>query len=154
MSGVLNDLQTAALTIMQGDKYYARVALLTEQLGDIRNQIQISLGKLGICAIIMTPSAECKLTNCPGPILDPLKLSVDIVELVVTNRGANGSKQPASEVAEHTAWLLHYPNHAHHRKDPCIFTARSIRQVPDKLFLVYRVEFTTSGSLSGLTQET
>lgn len=153
MSGVLTDLQAAALAIMQSDKYYARIKLLTEQLGDIRNQIQMSLSKLGICVIVTTPEAVCQHTNAPGPILDPLKLEIDIVEFVMQNRGSSGSQQPASDIAEHTAWLLHYPNHAHHRTDPCAFTAKRIHMVPDKQFLVYRVEFETTGSLAGITEE-
>jgi len=153
MAGVLKDLQDVVLSIMRSDPYYARITLLSEQIGDIRNQIQLSLGKLGICAIVMTPEATVKHTNAPGPILDPLKISVDIVEFVLKNRGDQGSKQPASDVAEHTAWLLHYPNHAHHRQDPCMLTAVRIGMVPDKQFLIYRVDFTTSGALAGIIQE-
>jgi len=138
---------------MRSDEYYARVTLLSEDIGDIRNQIKTSLSKLGICAVILTPSADVQHTNAPGPILDPLKLEIDITEFVIKNRGDAGSKQPASDVAEHTMWLLHYPNHAHHRNDPCQFIAQSLRLVPDNQFLIYRVTFQTTGSLAGITTE-
>lgn len=155
MSGLLTSLQESVLQIMQSDPYYARVKLLTEQLGDIRNQIQQALNKLGICALITTPSGDVKYPNAPGPMFDPLTIAVDIVELVLINRGASGSQQPASDVAEHTAWLLHYTNHAHHRNDPFIFSVRRIRLVPDKQFVIYQVEFTTTGLLPGIiTEET
>lgn len=154
MPGILTELQEAALSIMQSDSYYARITLLSEQRGDIRNQIQVALAKLGICCIVMTPEAVCENSNAPGPMFNPLTLSIDVVEFVLKNRGDQGSGQAASDVAEHTLWLLHYPNHAHHRQDPCNLIAKRLRLVPDKQFLVYRVEFETTGSLPGITEET
>lgn len=153
MSGVLTDVQGEALAILRSDLYYAQIALLSEQLGEIRNEIQRALAKLGLCAIVLTPEATFQHTQAPGPILDPLSLTVEIVEFVTKNRGASGTQIPASDAAEHTAWLLHFPNHAHHRSDAHTFTARRIRMVPDKQFLVYRVEFTTSGVLAGIIEE-
>jgi hypothetical protein len=153
MPGVLTDLQNFALGLMKSDPYYARITLLSEQLGDIANRIQIALGKLGICAIALTPEATVKHTNAPGPILDPIRVSIDVVEFVLKNRGDQGSKQAASDVAEHTAWLLHYPNHAGRRSDPCILTAERLRIIPDKQFLIYRIDFTTAGALAGITEE-
>lgn len=151
MPGVLEELQQVALARMRVDPYYARVTLLHEQLHDIRAQIRAALGKLGIVAIIITPKADSTKPNAPGPILDGCNLVVDITELVVVNRGANGSRQPASDVAEHTAWLLHSPNHPG-RADKPIMALRSIDLVPDQTYLIYRVTMQTSVALAGIVQ--
>ena len=148
--GVLTTIQDNALALLQSDPYYARISKLTEQIGDIRNQITTAVNKLGIVAIIMTPRATIEAQGAPGPQLNPLELHIDIVEFVLKNRGEQGSRQPASDVAEHTAWLLHYPNHAGSRQDAYPFLAKQFYVVPDNNFLVYRVEFTTAGSLAGI----
>ncbi len=149
MPGVLEELQEVAVSRMQSDPYYARVSLLREQLHDIRAQIRTALGKIGIVGIVVTPQADCNKPNAPGPILDGLNLVIDITELVIVNRGANGSRQPASEVAEHTAWLLHSPNHPG-RNDKPIMALRSINLVPDPTYLIYRVTMQTSVALAGI----
>ncbi len=149
-SGFLHGLQQQVEGILQSDPYYSGIRLLSEQLGDIQAQVRQALAKLGLCCIVVTPDAQFQGTNAPGPIADPVEVSVDVTELVLVNRGSNGTGIPASAVAEHTAWLLHYPNHAHHREDAHPLTARRIRLVPDKTFLIYRCEFTTTGALAGI----
>lgn len=151
---VLDTVQKAAQGILKADPYFTRIEVVTEQLGDIANQIQIALSKLGICAIVATPDTEFDSPDAPGPIMNPVKLIVEVVELVLMNRGKTGTGRSASAVAERAAWQLHYSNHAHYRQDPCMFIARRIRMVPDKTYLIYRVEFTTTGSLPGIIQET
>lgn len=152
MSGVLTDVQTQAVKLMIGDKYYASVKIIPEQEpGNIPSLIAQALGKVGgICAIVATPSCIFRGTDAPGPQIDPLSLSIDIVEFVAVNRGAKGSQLPCSEVAEHTAWLLHYPNHAATRSDSYPLIADRMRLVPDKQFLIYRVEFKTVGMFAGI----
>jgi hypothetical protein len=153
MSGILTSVQTEVNGILIADRRLAHVKILSEQLKDIRSEIQTTLGKLGLCAIISTPDAEFRYTNAPGPQMDPLKVSVDVVEFVLKNRSPQGTNQPASDTAERIAWTLHYPNHAHERHDVFPLTALRIRTVPDKNFLVYRVEFETSGALAGINAE-
>lgn len=149
---VLDTVQKAAQGILKADSYFTRIEVITEQLGDISNQIQIALSKLGICVLVVTPDTDFKFPDAPGPIMDPLKIIVEVTEQVLMNRGAQGTGRSASAVAERAAWQLHYPNHAHYRRDPCMFTARRIRLVPDKNYLVYRVELTTTGALPGMKQ--
>ena len=91
-------------------------------------------------------------TNAPGPILDPILLDVDIIELVIANRGAKGSKLAADEVAERTARLLHTPNWPT-RGDGYLLVCESIEEIPDKTFVIYRTEFRSSGVVAGITEE-
>ena len=65
--GVLNTIQNNALRLLKADPYYARITLLSEQIGDIRNQIDLMLAKLGICAIVLTPKATVQYPGAPGP---------------------------------------------------------------------------------------
>lgn len=150
MPGTLTVIQDAVVKLLQSDTFLMPVKLLKEQQGDIRAQVQAALAKLGICAIAMTPKAVFSEPNAPGPLADPLSIWVDVYENVSSNRGANGSKLPCSDVAERVAWWLHYPNHAHERQDAFILVAKSLGIVPDKNFLVYRVEFETKASLAGI----
>ena len=154
MSSVLTTLQGATAKILAADKFFQRVEPLTENLGDINNQIKIALSKLGVSVLVLTPGAEGESTNAPGPILNPVNLVVAIFENVLLNRGERGTKVPAAEFAEYIAWLLHYPNHAATRQDDFPLTFRRIRLVPDKTLLVYNVEFTTRTALAGIVATT
>jgi hypothetical protein len=153
MPGVFTTLQNSVVAAIRADPWFARITVLSEQIGDIENQIQRSLSKLGICAIVLTPGASVKYADAPGPLLDPLTVAIDIVELVLTNRGNSGSKQPASDVAERIAWLLHHPNDPE-RSPPMSnrLIVRKISLIPDKQFLVYRVELETTGALAGIIE--
>jgi len=77
--------------------------------------------------------------------MDPVRVEVEIVELVALNRGERGSRLSASDVAEHTGWLLHCVNHP--GRDAYPLTLARIRPRPDKTFLIYTVELETAGSL-------
>lgn len=151
MSGVLTEVQNAVVSILQSDKYYARIDVVSEQLGDIVNKIDIALKKLGICIVVHTAEATFADPDAPGPRMNPLLIDIDVTEFVLKNRGDSGSGLPADDVAEHTAWLLHYPNHAGTRTDPCILTPKKLFVVPDKTFLIYRLQVETTGSLAGIT---
>lgn len=150
---MLRELQASVKDILQADPYFSNIKLVTEDLLDVSNTITTSLSKLGIVAIILTPDSASDSPDAPGPILNPVNLNVEIVELVMANRSQSGSRKPASDVAEHTAWRLHYPNHAGTRTDPWPLMFKRLRIVPDKQFLIYRIEFTTTGVLAGITEE-
>lgn len=152
MSGLITTVQESAVHIFESDPYFARISIIPEQSHDIATILRTALSKLGICIVVTTPKATCSCPNAPGPVLDPLELSIDIIEQVLLNRAESGSRLPASEVAERTAWLLHFPNHAHHRSDPYPLTAKKFYIVPDDHFQIFRVEFTTNGALAGITE--
>jgi hypothetical protein len=148
MAGYLTTLQTQCVTIMEADARIDGVSILYEQIGNIGSMIQAALSKIGICAIVLTPGAEGKGT-APGPQVNPVKLTVQITELVFKNRSAAGTNIPASSLAEHLAWLLHYANHAATRSDPQL-TFRRLALVPDKNYLIYNVDFETASCFEPL----
>lgn len=151
MSGVLTDIQTKVLGIMQDDEYYSPFDPLYEQIGDISNRIQRAVREIGLSIVVMTPEATVSSSDAPGPYLDPITVAVQISELVIVNRGDNGSKLPASDVAEHTMWKLHYPNHPT-RDDTYHLIGKSIRLKNHRTLLVYQVLFETAVGLAGISE--
>lgn len=151
--GRLLSIRDQALAALQADTALQPVRLIARTKGDIKNEILTTLGKYGICILVMTPSAKMRGTNAPGPMLDPINLVVDVIEHVAINRGAKGSKLPAEDVAEQVAWRLHAVNHPT-RRDAFPLICEEIEEISDAEFLAYRVKFRTSGQLPGINQET
>jgi hypothetical protein len=153
--GVLSEIQAQAVAILGSDPYFAGITVLPEDDKDILNGIQIALAKLGLCCVVMTPDTEFKFPDAPGPIMDTVKVAVQIAEFVLANRGAKGTRKPCGQVAEYVAWLLHYPNHAAEpaRASGYRLIAKRIRTIPHKSYLIRQVDFETSGALAGIVTE-
>ncbi len=150
---VLLSIQAQALAALQADESLRPIKLISRRKHNIKNEILTTLGKVGICALVLTPSSRVRNTNAPGPMLDPVLLFVDVIENVIINQGGSGSKIPAEDVAERIAWRLHSANHPA-RHDPHTFICEDIEEISDDTFLAYRVKFRTAGMLPGLNQET
>jgi hypothetical protein len=156
---VLTDIRTAIRDLLVADRTLAGIAILTEDKGDIQNEIERALGvltdsqgMLGVCVVVMTPTARCSAPDAPGPLLEPISVVVDVIELVIVNRGDTGSKIPASDIAEQVLWRVTSVNHPTRGDDPA-YRPISVGMVPDETYVVYRCEFETSGVLPGITTE-
>lgn len=147
---MLRDIQDQCVSLMKGDKYYARVEVQPIHSKVLRNRITVALAKVGIAAIVHPATAENGGSESPGPRFDNVLIDVDIWELVAKNRGDQGSKLSCDDVAEHTAWLLHSANHAHERTDDYLLICRGMREINNKTYLVYKVRFSTTGMLDGI----
>ena len=153
--GVLSEIQAQAVAVLGADPYFAGIKIIPEDLKDIVSQIQTTIAQLGLCVVVMTPDADFKYPDAPGPIMDSIKVAVQIAELPLVNRGVKGTRKPAGQVAEYVAWLLHFPNHAATRTDTYRLIASKIRTIPHKSLLIRQVDFETRGSLAGIiTEET
>ena len=107
-------LQTEVLKRLQSHAYLSDVKILTEEKGDIENEIQRSLGnltgvdgKIGLCIVILTPTATSKSPNAPGPLLDGLSLVISVIENVLVNQSDQGTKKHAIEIVELVLRYLH-----------------------------------------------
>lgn len=145
-------IQEQAVMALMADEMLRPVKIISRRKHNLKNEILTTLGKFGICVLVLTPSARMRNTNAPGPQLDPVTLFVDIIENVLMNQGANGSKIPAEDVAERIAWRLHSANHPG-RRDPHVFICEEIEEISDETYLAYRVKFRTAGTLPGFNQE-
>jgi hypothetical protein len=84
-----------------------KVAVLTEDDGDIDTKIEAAIGSLGICATIMLTNAQGANRNLPGPVFGNCSLIVEISENTTTNRCASGTQITCLEAAEEAARYLH-----------------------------------------------
>lgn len=108
-------LQEAIAARLRAHEWLSDVPVITEQQGDIENEIQRALGTLegvngvaGICIIILTPTGGSRTPTAPGPILDDLNIVVSVVENVLVNQSEQGTQKHAAEVVE---FLLRYLHH-------------------------------------------
>ncbi len=107
-------LQTEVLKRLQAHPYLADVKILTEEKGDIENEVQRALGnltgvdgKIGACIIILTPLGKSKSTGAPGPVLDDFQIIISVIENVLVNQGDDGTKKHAIEIVELILRYLH-----------------------------------------------
>lgn len=112
--GLLRQLRQQIADRLAADSYFEDIPVLTEDRGDVENEIARALGtltetggKIGICAVVLTPFARIRTQELPGPYLDPLQLSVTIEENVLVNQATGGTQKHCSDVAERVATLLH-----------------------------------------------
>ncbi len=88
----------------------APVPVYTERIGDIVNKIEVSLGRLGICAVVLTP-----LGKLPQPDISVLTLNIPVIvqisETVIVNQGPGGSQIPALALVKTAMRLLHHRPH-------------------------------------------
>lgn len=109
-------LQTSVQTRLQAHAYLSDIPVLTEEKGDIDNQIDLALGvlgsvveggKLGACIVILTPTAKNQSPNAPGPLLEEFLLVINVLESVAINQGDQGTKKHAIQIVEFILRYLH-----------------------------------------------
>lgn len=94
------DLLKRDTTLLAGS-----VALLREDLGDLEKQIQLSIAKLGCCAVVGTPDADGK-GEASRTILAEASFTVQIFENATLNRTSANSLN-AGAAARAVARALH-----------------------------------------------
>jgi hypothetical protein len=107
MSSILKGIQQGCADQLAATPYFSNVTIITEQTGDIENAIQTALAKLGICVIVITPTANAAFPNYLKPYFNDIKIICRTVENVILNRSTSGTGKQASEVAEMVAVTLH-----------------------------------------------
>jgi hypothetical protein len=114
MSGVLQQLRTQFADRLQADSYFLDIPVFTEEKADLDNEIARSLGvltetggKIGACAVVLSPRADVKDKGLPGPYLDPIRLAVHVEESVLINQSTSGTGKHASDIAERISALIH-----------------------------------------------
>ena len=145
---LLTEIQQQAGARLAAQAFFADatkpVPVLTEQLGDLQNRVQQSLGQLGIVCVVLTPTAKATNRDRVRPYFDQISVVVRTQENVTLNRAATGTGQPASLVAEAAAWFLHGFIPA--GIGGTLFL-EEIRLVADPRLLVYETAFTLQTGL-------
>jgi hypothetical protein len=101
----LKDIQRELSGVITADSYFTGIPIITEARGDILNQIQRALGKLGICVIIETLTGRPEHASA-GSYLIELNVGLTVTENVLINQGSTGTRKPASEVVARIMCLL------------------------------------------------
>ncbi len=106
----------ALVTRIEGYTWLKNLPLITEDKGNIENDIQVALGpltteggKTGACIVILAPRARLPEGNAPGPTIDP-QFVLAVIENVSINQGDTGHKKSALQIVE----LLMRRIHRHH----------------------------------------
>lgn len=122
-----------------GDAAAPAIPVFAENLQDIESSIDAAIARLGVCAIVLTPDGEQSSPNLPRVFFDRLAVRVRVVELVVANRAAGGTLQPALLVAEAAAAALHHFSPASAGGSSMVF--KRIARVDDEGHLIYDAVF-------------
>ena len=104
---VLKGIQQAVVDRLSSEQYFSNIPVLSENLGDIEAAIQTAIAKLGVCVIVVTPTASAAFPDYLKAYFDKITIVCRCVENVTLNRSAAGTRKPASDVAEMVAAILH-----------------------------------------------
>ena len=144
-TGQMATLQSQLAEKLQASLFFTDMPIITEKVQDIENEIDRALGSLGgVCVVIVTPRANVSHSNLPGPQFDDVAIVVRIIENVLVNQSAAGTKIPASEVAEQVAANIHHMQTAARQTVRC----QSMGLVADPDNLIYDVAFKTKFGVS------
>lgn len=99
-------LQVALAAKIQACEYFAgpaSVLVIYEDLGDIENQIQRAIGKIGLVILVQTPDSKAG----DYPFIDTSEPRITVYENVVINRAKSGTQKTCPEVIHYLkAYLL------------------------------------------------
>jgi len=147
MSSILAQIQAECANALSSDAYFANVQVVTQAIQDLGSVIDQALASLGVCAILIVPTAAVKWPNQPGPYFEEIKIIVRVVENVTVNQNTSGggTGKGALEVAEYVCAVLHHfpPGSLSE-----VLNCESIALVADPERLIYDVAFSTQGGLA------
>jgi len=87
---------------LSADPFFAAIPVLVEQPRDVSFELQASIAAAGTYAVVQIPQALVNAPTAPGPIFDPVEITVLIRENIPVASGPH-----ALEVAETALALLH-----------------------------------------------
>lgn len=142
-------LQEAARTRLAEDPAFAGVPVLSRSEGDIANDIQAAVDRLGICAYVFPPLPRRANANLPGPVFDAVELRVKVIE----NPVLNGTGKKAHALLEAALGSLH------HWRDPvseALFYCEGdcVSAEDEAAETIFDAVFTTAAEFSTAPEET
>jgi len=118
LSGTLISLQNSVVNILQADSFFngltsvnqKAIPIVTEKKGDIKEQIDLCLGQVGIAVLVITPVFEFHNNE-----IDDLNgwafINIGIYEDAVVNQGVCGTGIFSIMLAERIVSILHGAPH-------------------------------------------
>jgi hypothetical protein len=102
MPSILTSIQQEVADCLLADPFFAAIPILVEQPRDLSYELQASVAAAGTYGVVLVPQALVSAPTAPGPIFDPVEITVRICENVPVSSGPH-----ALEVAETALALLH-----------------------------------------------
>ena len=146
---VFRTFQSSVANRLSSQPFLAGVPIVVDSKKEIQTEIQTAISKLGVCVIVVTPTASMSSPNAPAPYFERVKLILRVVEQPTINRSAGGLGLTAYDVAEFVAIALHswspFEEDSSTVQDVnTTVVVDTITTVPDKSFLVIDVNAHTS----------
>jgi len=115
---VLLSLQNAAKGVLMADPFYngtlsankQPIPIITEAKGSITQDIELALAKVGICALLVTPTIDFHSPNTEDAS-GFARLNVVLYEDAPINQGNGGTGIQIAQLAEATVMILHWFQH-------------------------------------------
>jgi len=109
--GLLATIQSDIETWLEAQDFFkpdsgVEIPVISEDAGDVENQIEIAVSSIGACCIVMAPKGAGAAQNA-SLMFSELEVRVRVIELVEINRSGSGTGQPALLILEAVAWFLH-----------------------------------------------
>jgi hypothetical protein len=155
VSSIIGAIQQQCADQIAAAAFFAHITVLTEQIGDIINQMEMALGsatstggKAGAFVCVMTPAANVNFPDVGGPFFSEINVSVQVTVNVPVAEDANiGVLVTALEICEQVCAALHqfYPAAANAPlvgKSPTVHIANREDNI-----VTYLCEFKTMGGI-------
>src|SRR5688572_17889725 len=91
-------MQVVMVDRLQADPYFDNLVVLHQKKYDIQNEIDTAIASLGICVIIVTPSADIGIHK---DVLPPYFEAIDFIIRVQESTITNQTGKSSLAVAEH-----------------------------------------------------
>ncbi len=99
---ILASIQQEVADCLLANPFFAAIPILVEQPRDVSYELQASVAAAGIYGVVLVPQAAVSAPTAPGPIFDPVEITVRIIENVPVAEGPH-----ALEIAETALASLH-----------------------------------------------
>jgi hypothetical protein len=145
---LLNAIQNATRDKLLADEYFTptegvAIPVFSENLKDIGSQIEIEIGKIGLCVVILTVLGK---NTAPNAKLHWGEISV--VARVFEQPTLNSALPRAAQVAEACAYILHLFRPTNETKVMNPLVNENITLVDDQDFVIYDCNFKTNGGIA------
>lgn len=129
--------------MLNAEPYFEDIPIIRVDEKDLDSRIEIAIGRIGLCVLIMTPECKTPHFDTPGPFWD-IDCICMVSENTIINRGSSGTGKEASEVAEYIAATVHQKP----APGDNVFTHKGINlSARQDILLVYEVGFTRAGGI-------
>lgn len=121
------------------------VPVLTEIKGDVANEVDLIISKLGLCILVLTPTMRNDSPDHPAINLN-IDLVVQVSENPAINRSPGGTMQPGVDVALLVAQNLHRTEFSGAKFNRLNFEGLELVEEPQSI--AYQILFNTRTKLN------